>query len=316
MSRNVKKVAVIAHAGKVLGGGLSELRDVLEAEGFPMPLWFEVAKSKQAPKCARQALAEGADVIFVWGGDGTVQQCIDAVAGTDAVLAILPAGTANLLANNLDIPTDLKAAVEIGLRGERHAFDTGTINGEHFAVMGGAGTDALMIRAADAGLKDRIGRAAYLWTGARNLRARPVKATIDIEGRRFFDGMVSCVLIANVSKVLGGIEAFPGARPDDALLEIGIITARTRLQWVRTLVSLLMGRTDASHFVESARGTAMKIRFSRDMPYELDGGVRPETDRLRIKVRPASITICVPQVTAGAAAVDSPLVAAAASAKQ
>ena len=56
----------------------------------------------------------------------------------DAVLAILPAGTANLLANNLDIPTDLKAAVEIGLRGERHAFDTGTINGEHFAVMGGA----------------------------------------------------------------------------------------------------------------------------------------------------------------------------------
>ncbi len=292
----MKKIAVVAHASKVLGGGLGELRDVLAAEGFPSPLWFEVAKSRQAGKCAREALDDGAELIFVWGGDGTVQQCIDALAGTPALLAILPAGTANLLANNLEIPIDLKQAVEVGLHGLHRPLDTGTINGEHFAVMAGAGTDALMIRAADRGLKDRIGRAAYLWTGAQNLHARPVKATVEVEGRRFFDGLVSCILLSNVSKVLGGIEAFPGARPDDALLEMGIITAKTRLQWVRTLISLLFGRGQAAHFVETARGTSMKIRFSRDMPYEVDGGVRPETDRLRIKVRPASITVCVPQV--------------------
>src|SRR5659263_314833 len=94
-------IAVIAHAGKSFGGGLGELRQVLDDAGFPEPLWYEVAKSRQAPKCARQALAEGADVLFVWGGDGTVQRCIDAVAGTGAVIAILPAGTANAVETDL-----------------------------------------------------------------------------------------------------------------------------------------------------------------------------------------------------------------------
>jgi hypothetical protein len=85
------RVAVVAHAGKSFGGGLAELRAVLAREGFTDPLWYEVAKSRKAPKCARRALTDGAEVIFVWGGDGMVQRCIDAVAGTEAVLAILPA---------------------------------------------------------------------------------------------------------------------------------------------------------------------------------------------------------------------------------
>ena len=84
-------IAVVAHAGKSFGGGLSELREVLAQEGVTDPLWYEVTKSRKAPKYARRALAQGAEVIFVWGGDGTVQRCIDAVAGTEAVLAILPA---------------------------------------------------------------------------------------------------------------------------------------------------------------------------------------------------------------------------------
>src|SRR5690348_7042753 len=97
-------VAVVAHARKTLGGGLSELRAALAREGITDPLWFEVNKSRKAPKKARRALEQGAGLIFVWGGDGTVQRCIDAVAGSDAVLAIVPAGTANLLAANLRIP--------------------------------------------------------------------------------------------------------------------------------------------------------------------------------------------------------------------
>ena len=99
-------VAVVAHAGKGPEGGLRELREVLAREGVTDPLWYEVAKSRQAPKYARRALAQGAEVLFVWGGDGTVQRCIDAVAGTQAVLAIVPAGTANLLAENLQIPAE------------------------------------------------------------------------------------------------------------------------------------------------------------------------------------------------------------------
>jgi diacylglycerol kinase family enzyme len=287
-------VAVVAHAGKSFGGGLGELREVLLAEGFPDPLWFEVAKSRQAPDCAREAISKGADVLFVWGGDGTVQACIDALAGTSAVIAILPAGTANLLAVNMEIPTEIPDAVRIGLHGARRKLDTGTVNGEHFTVMAGAGFDALMIREADGGMKDRIGRAAYLWTGAKSLNARPVKAKIDLEGRRFYSGKVSCVLIGNVSKVLGGIEAFSGSRPDDGLLELGVVTAKSRLQWTRTLSRVALGKVEKSPFVETARGTSMIVRFNRKLPYELDGGVRPATKRLRIKVHHESITICMP----------------------
>jgi diacylglycerol kinase family enzyme len=79
------KIAVVAHSGKSLGGGLGELREVLAREGITDPLWHEVTKSRKAPRYARRALEDGAEVIFVWGGDGMVQRCVDALAGTRAV---------------------------------------------------------------------------------------------------------------------------------------------------------------------------------------------------------------------------------------
>ena len=67
---------------------------------------------------------DGADLVFVWGGDGMVQRCVDALAGTEATVAILPAGTANLLATNLGIPKDIAEAVRIGLHGARPPVST------------------------------------------------------------------------------------------------------------------------------------------------------------------------------------------------
>ena len=291
-------VAVVAHAGKSFGGGLGELREVLAREGFADPLWYEVAKSRKAPKYARRALKQGAEVLFVWGGDGTVQRCIDALAGTEAVLAILPAGTANLLAANLGVPDDLTGAVRAGLHGERRVLDTGSVNGEHFAVMAGAGFDARMIKDADRGMKDRIGRAAYVYAGVRNLSARRAKAAITVDGSRFFQGRVSCVLVANVGKVLGGVEAFSGAQPDDGLLELGVVTAGNPVEWARTLGRVALGQSEKSPFVEITRGKRFRIRFDRPFPYELDGGARPPVTKMRIKVHPASITVCVPAQTA------------------
>ena len=76
------QVAVVAHSGKSLGGGLDELRSLLAQAGVAEPLWFEVPKSKKAPKRVREAVEAGADLVFVWGGDGMVQRCVDALAGT------------------------------------------------------------------------------------------------------------------------------------------------------------------------------------------------------------------------------------------
>jgi diacylglycerol kinase (ATP) len=290
----VTSVAVVAHSGKSLGGGLSELRSILDMSGVTDPLWFEVPKSKKAPKVVRQAVADGADLIFVWGGDGMVQRCIDALAGSNATVAILPAGTANLFATNVGIPKDLTAAVDIGLHGDRRQFDLGRINGEHFAVMAGAGLDALMIRDADGSLKNRFGRAAYIWTGARHLRAPAVDTRIRVDGHKWFKGKASCVLVGNVGKIMGEVAPFPDARPDDGALDFGVVTARGAWQWSRTLARTVAGKAERSPFVQIGRGKSIDIRFAKKVVYELDGGDREKTARLRVKVQPRAVTVCVP----------------------
>ncbi|GAB3980279.1 hypothetical protein GCM10027615_58460 [Plantactinospora veratri] len=184
----VARVAVVAHRKKSLGGGLDELRSRLRGAGVEDLLWYEVPKSRKAPKKVRKALDKGAELIFVWGGDGMVQRCSDALAGSDAALAILPAGTANLLATNLGIPEDLAEAVRIGLTGPRRRLDLGRLGGEHFAVMAGAGFDGEMIRDADRDLKDRLGRLAYVWTGLRHVRSETTRMRIRVDGADWFEG--------------------------------------------------------------------------------------------------------------------------------
>ena len=110
-----RRVAVIAHRKKSIGGGLDELRKLIADEGFDEPIWHEVSKSRKARKRARRTVKDGVDLVLVWGGDGMVQRCVDALAGSDAAVAVIPAGTANQLAGNLGIPTDLPEAVRDSL---------------------------------------------------------------------------------------------------------------------------------------------------------------------------------------------------------
>jgi len=290
------RVAVVAHTKKSLGGGLDELRSVLAHEGME-PLWFEVSKSKKAPKAVKEAVAEGADLVFVWGGDGTVQRCLDVLAGEDVDVAILPAGTANLLATNLEIPKTIAGAVQVGLHGDRKALDLGRINGEHFAVMAGAGLDALMIRDADRGLKDKAGRLAYVWTGIRNVKARKVPMKIDVDGQRWFDGDASCVLIANVSTIVGGLAPFERAEPDDGLLEVGVVEAEGAVQWARVFGRMAVGRIDSSPLTRTTSARRIDVRTKAEIDYELDGGHRGSTRKLKIRVRPDAVRICVPAET-------------------
>ena len=291
---STKTVAVIAHNKKTLGGGLAELRDVLNSHGVTDPLWFEVPKSSKVPARIEQARKDGAELFFVWGGDGTVQRSIDSMVGHKGTIAILPAGTANLLATNLCIPKDLPEAVRIGLYGEDRTIDVGRINGEHFAVMAGSGLDAFMIRDADRGLKDRFGRAAYVWTGARNVRHELTQTTIRVDGHKWFEGGAGCVLVGNVSDISAGITAFDNASPDDGKLDLAVITASGAIQWARALTRTVVGHADRSPLVQMTTATKIEVITKRSLPYELDGGVRKKTNRLKIRVVPRAVTIRVP----------------------
>jgi diacylglycerol kinase (ATP) len=290
----VKRVAVIAHADKTLGGGLPELRRVLDQRGLREVFWREVPKSRLAAKQVRKALQRKVDVIFVWGGDGMVQRCVDVMAGGATPLAILPAGTGNLLAENLGIPKSIDDAVDIGLYGARRAIDVGRVNGERFAVMAGAGFDAEMMGEADAGLKDRIGRLAYVWTGAKNLRRKPFQARISVDGHRWYDGDASLVLLGNVGKLFGGVEAFDDARPDDGRLELGVVAADGALQWMETIARAVVGTASKSSHAHTTTARSVRIRLNKKIRYEIDGGDRPKVRKLRIDVEPAAIEICVP----------------------
>jgi YegS/Rv2252/BmrU family lipid kinase len=293
--RPMSKIAVIAHAGKTFGGGLLELRRELERQGIEDPFWREVAKSKAAPREVKRALAEGAELIFVWGGDGTVQRCIDVVAGSNVALAILPAGTANLLTTNLDIPQDIEQGVAIGLRGDRRKLDVGRFNGERFGVMAGAGFDASMIQEADGGLKARLGRVAYVWTGSKSLRGKPFRAKIAIDGTSWYSGAASCILVGNVGRLFGGVEVFQDARPDDGRLEIGVVNADGITDWVRTLARTAVGQADKSPLVRATSAKKIKVELDRKVLYEIDGGDRVKVKSFKIKVEPKAVTVCVPR---------------------
>jgi YegS/Rv2252/BmrU family lipid kinase len=252
-----------------------------------------VPKSRKAPAQVQRALDEGAELVFAWGGDGMVQQCVDVLAGSDVSLAIIPAGTANLFASNLGIPKDIAQAVALGLRGERRRFDVGRFNGERFAVMAGAGFDAAMIR--DAGsLKDRVGRLAYVWSGSENLRMKAFRARIEVDGVSWYKGKATCILLGNVGDLFAGVEAFEGARPDDGMLELGVVTAEGLVQWTRTIARTALGTTAKSPFVQATKARSVRVKLNRKVLYELDGGDRSKVKSFKVKIEPAAVSVCVP----------------------
>ena len=290
------RVAVVAHSGKRLDGGLPELRLRLAERGHRAPLWYEVPKSKRAPRMVRRALKEGATLIFVWGGDGMVQRTIDALAGHDEVaLAIVPAGTANLFATNLGIPKTVAGAVDVGLRGARRKLDVGVIRKERFAVMAGTGFDARMIRAVNGVNKRRLGRLAYFRSAIKAMQARRARLRVLVDGASWWKGSASCVLVGNVGTVTAGLHVFPQASPSDGLLDVAVVTAKSAWQWLRLLSRLTSGRVDRSPFVELARGKKIVVELERAAPYEVDGGARDPARRLKVRIEPAALTVCLPR---------------------
>jgi diacylglycerol kinase (ATP) len=291
-----RQVAVIAHAGKTFGGGLQELRKVLDAAGHPTPLWYEVQKSKKAPRAIRRAIHDGADLFFIWGGDGMVQRCIDAMAdaGCKLPIAILPAGTANLLAQNIGIPNDIAQAVDLGLNGIRQGLDVGVVNGERFAVMAGTGLDAITMRNVSTDQKELLGRLAYFRSGITAIRKDPVLMSICVNGRPWFTGKASCVLVGNVGTITGGIKLFPQASAVDGKLEVAAVTANTTMGWARVFARLVTGHASRSPFVRTTRAKKIDIELAKKAPYELDGGDRKATNKLKFRVEPGAVTVCVP----------------------
>src|SRR6478735_3125384 len=204
-------------------------------------------KSKRVPDAVRAAVADDPDLLLLWGGDGTVQRALDTVARKampDVPIAVLPAGTSNLFANNFDIPHDLHGALDVALGGVPRRIDVGTFNGERFGVMAGVGFDALMIGDASGRMKDRLGRAAYVYTGLKNLKKASVDAEVCVDDRLWFTGSTPCVIVGNVGDLSRGITLLHEADPSDGRLDIAVLHADRLSEWARLAGRAIQGRAD------------------------------------------------------------------------
>ena len=222
-----------------------------------------------------------------------MRRCVGELADSDIPLGILPAGTANLLAKNLDIPISLDGALKVALHGDERRLDVGVMNGERFAVMAGTGFDALLIGGADR-LKGRWGQLSYIWSGVRASGVDPAQARIKADGLPWFNGELSCLLIGNVSTVMGRLEVFPDARPDDGRLDVGVVQARRRSQWLGLLARVAGHRQEASPLVQTTTATRIRVQLDRPLPWEADGGDRKPTDHYKIDIESAALAVRVP----------------------
>ena len=282
-------VTVIANPASGSSGDDEELRAAFAQAGVNAK-WMPTTEDDPGIGQAAQAVADGTETVVACGGDGTVRAVLQSVAGTAAMLGVVPLGTGNLLAGNLELPTGLDA-VHTAVHGVPIGMDVGVVNDERFVVMAGVGFDALMIRDASPGLKKRLGTAAYVLSGARNLRSRLFNAVVTCDGTEIFRGRTAMVLVGNCGTVSGGLKAFPDAQHNDGKLDIAVLAARGVGQWSSVVWRLLRGRAQRDDLVHRSQASDVAVALSRPVAYELDGEVRDPAVELRFRIEPNALTV-------------------------
>jgi YegS/Rv2252/BmrU family lipid kinase len=266
------------------------VRAAMQEHGWSDPLWLETTADDPGRGPAREAVAAAADVVLACGGDGTVTACAEGVAGTGVPLAVVPIGTGNLLARNIGLPADLRAALSVALTGADRAIDLGVANGAPFVVMAGLGLDARMLSDTPEPLKRRLGWAAYAISVLRHLRDRPMRVTLTADGGPPVRLRSSAVIIGNVGWLRGGVPLLPDARPDDGKLDAVALRAQGVAGWLAITAQVLLRRAGSgrvTRFVFSE----LVIQTASLQPWELDGEVMGTTSRLVIAAQPGHLLL-------------------------
>lgn len=271
------------------------ISDALAEHGYTCQ-YIETSKEEGAKALAEKALGDGVDLLAVSGGDGTVMEVLSALVGKNIPVAVLPAGTGNLLSINLGVPMTVPEAVHVALSGHPYELDLArTDEDRYFAIVGGMGADAAMIRDADREAKNKLGVLAYFWAALRNLPRRRARVTITLDDQPGFQRRAKSVIVANMGKITGGLEAVPTASPDDGQLDVGVLKAETLGQWLRLIGYALLGRSqEAPDFdVYQARRVTLDTPFPE--PVQFDGEEGGRTRHLSVEIVPKAVRIMLPE---------------------
>ncbi len=278
------------------------ISEALAAQGYRCQ-FISTTLEVGARALAAQAVKDGVDLLAVSGGDGTVMEALAALVGTDIPVAVLPAGTGNLLSVNLGIPITVPEAVNVALSGTPYALDLCRADGDrYFAILGGLGMDAQVVADADREAKDRMGKAAYFWAAFKNLPRRHAHVHISLDGGRPFRRKAKSVLLANMGQITGGVSIFPTASPNDGLLDVGILKAATLAHWTHLMGSALLGRAHYDPALEVHQARTVTITTRRPQPVQFDGEAEGRTRSLTVEVVPKAVQVLLPQAAPAALA--------------
>ena len=252
-----------------------------------------VSSSAEATAAANQA-ARTATVVIAVGGDGTVADVATGIYGSDAALGIVPAGSTNIAARSLGIPTQPAAALALlGGSYRIRPIDVGRSEDRSFVHIAGAGVDAEVFRAANPVWKRRLGWFAYLPAAVAAIRLPPSDVLITADGT-ILEARSPLVLIANGgSAIAPGFRIYPEIVVDDGWLDVLVFTPTSPAQVVMTLGYAGSQQLHRSPHVMHSRARSVKIEAVPPLPVELDGDPRGTTPR-QFSIVPLGLPVVTP----------------------
>lgn len=245
----------------------------------------------------RAAVERGSRLVVAVGGDGTISEVASALAGTDVPLGIIPAGTANVLARELDVPVDLESACAL-LAGEHDVADIDglEVDGRIYVLGIGIGIESIMIRDTPRDAKRRFGRLAYLWTAlTRAMGFSGRRYTIVVDGERIRPRAVQ-VLIANGGTL--GVQPLrwgPGISPRDGRVNVVVVSPRAARDYLKVAWAAVRGKHRESQNLRylTARESVI-VTTDPPLPVQADGEIIGNTP-IHVRVVPRAVHVVVPR---------------------
>jgi YegS/Rv2252/BmrU family lipid kinase len=297
-----KKLAAILNPVKI--DDPDQFRVLVETlaneSGFATVQWWETTVEDTGYGMAHEAAVSGSDLVLAIGGDGTIRAVCEELAGTGVPVGIVPAGTGNLLARNLDVPLYLRSAVDVALNGQDRAIDMVEVTGDGmepatFLVMAGMGFDAAIMEGVNEQVKAKVGWLAYVWSALKSLMFPAVRVEVSVDGGDFTRHRARTIVIGNVGFLQAGMPLLPDATIDDGQLDVVLLYPRRFLSWLPLAVRVLTRNKRTDELITRMTGTEVVVRTSTEAPRQLDGDLIAPGRELRARCVHGRLLVRVPR---------------------